>query len=192
MTPRRRRDGAAHAPASFFMDEMPIVRMAPYVRALLRAMRVPPQDVEDLVQEVTAAAWVAMTEGRFRPLPGQPLGDALKLWLTGITWRQVSHYREKAYRRREVPDAAPWAVSGADPWLPHLPALQATVEARDILRAFDLMPPHSVEVLMLRYAAQCELKEIAETLGVSLYIATMRLRSARREFNLVLRRWRYS
>ncbi|EYF07259.1 RNA polymerase sigma factor [Chondromyces apiculatus] len=192
MTPRRRRDGAAHAPASFYVDEMPIVRMAPYVRALLRAMKVPPQDMEDVVQEVTAGAWVAMREGRFQPSPGQPLGDALKLWLTGITWRQVSHYREKASRRREVPSASPWAVPGADSWLPHLPAVQSTVEARDILRAFDLMPPHSVEVLMLRYAAQCEIKEIAETLGVSHYIATMRLRSAHREFSLILRRWRCS
>ncbi|EYF07490.1 RNA polymerase sigma factor [Chondromyces apiculatus] len=189
MTRGRRDDSAAHAPASFYIDEMPIVRMAPFVRALLRAMNVPPQDWEDLVQEVTAGAWLAMTQGRFRPLPGQPLGDALKLWLAGITWRQVSHYREKAHRRREVPDAAPWGVRGADDWLPHLPATAGIVEARDILRALDLITEAQAEILLMRYGERLDVTEIAEALDVKYETARARLRAARLRFIAAAENW---
>src|SRR4029079_6070608 len=30
--------------------------------------------------------------------------DSLYRWLYGIAWRQVSHYRDRAYRRREFPE----------------------------------------------------------------------------------------
>ncbi|EYF05800.1 RNA polymerase sigma factor [Chondromyces apiculatus] len=189
MTRGRRHDGAAHAPASVFIDEMPIVRMAPYVRALLRAMKVPPQDWEDLVQEITAAAWVAMMEGRFRPLPRQPLGDALKLWLTGITWRQTSHFREKAYRRREIPDEAPWTVPGADDWLPHLPATVGVVEARDILRALERITEAQAEILLMRYGEGLDVAEIAEALDVKYETARARLRAARLRFLAAAETW---
>ncbi|AKT39557.1 RNA polymerase sigma factor [Chondromyces crocatus] len=189
MTRGRRRADVAHASPTVYFDEMPIVRMAPYVRALLRAMKVPPQDWEDLVQEITAAAWVAMTQGRFRPLPGQPLGDALKLWLTGITWRQVSHYREKAHRRREVPDAAPWGVPGADDWLPHLPATEGRVEARDILRALDRITESQAEILLMRYGEGFDIVEIAEILDVPYETARARLRIAKERFLAAAENW---
>ena len=73
----------------------------------LRWVRVPPEEMEDLAQDVLLRAWSALVEGGFRPSPHMEMAQALDAWLYGITWRALSHHRHKAYRRYEVSIARP-------------------------------------------------------------------------------------
>ena len=71
----------------------------PYLRAVLRTMGAPAQDEEDLVHEITAAAWTAILAARFRPDPTLPREVAVKRWLGGIARRQVGTHRQRTGQR---------------------------------------------------------------------------------------------
>lgn len=79
-----------------------VVREAPFIRRVLGSYQIPAHDLPDLVQETLFAAWRGIKAGRFCPKPGVPLRLALRRWLSGITWRQASHYRDRAHRRWEI------------------------------------------------------------------------------------------
>jgi RNA polymerase sigma-70 factor (ECF subfamily) len=112
----------------------------PYLRQSLRWLGVADRDLDDVLQDVMLAAYRGLDSydperaaraGSDRdrdkddPEEGGELGadmgappvaaDGLKRWLLGIAWRQASHYRERAYRRREVP------VGAGATWPFHLP-----------------------------------------------------------------------
>src|SRR5690348_9483900 len=95
-----------------------------FLRQSLRWLGVAERDVDDVLQDVMLAAYRrldsfdpthaarAVTGARFRSATSAPPcaaravattpGEPLKRWLFGIAWRQVGHYRGRAYRRREV------------------------------------------------------------------------------------------
>ena len=190
MTRGRRRADVAHTRPAVYLDEAPILRLAPFVRAVLRAQGVPARDREDVCQEIMAAAWVGVRDGRFRPPEAQPIGEALQAWLFGITWRQASHYREKAWRRREVPVPDPYGLTAAAPWVPHVPAPDSRVAAREILGALDEIPVRMREVLLLRYLEGFDTTEIAEILGIPVPTVSTRIRYGMRRFTTAVQRWR--
>lgn len=165
MNPGRHPSDAA-ARQSFYLDEDQIVAQAPFVRAVLAWMGIPGQDREDLVQEVLASAWRKMTEGGFKVDPCVLTEDSLRSWLYGITWRQVSHYRGKAHRRREVLCADPTEHEHALPPV-HVPAPDGPYVAREVLAALDRIPAKYREALILHRLEGFTSVEIGEILGVS-------------------------
>ncbi|WP_437545617.1 hypothetical protein WME97_39935 [Sorangium sp. So ce367] len=66
-----------------------------------------PDDLDDLTQDTVLGAWRSMRAGRFRTSPALRPADAFRPWLAGIASRQASHYRDKAYRRHELPRGRP-------------------------------------------------------------------------------------
>jgi RNA polymerase sigma-70 factor (ECF subfamily) len=172
---------------SLYVDETELVRELPLILKVLRANGVQERDLDDVAQDVLIGAWLAVQEGRFKVLPGTGADrrTGLQRWLTGIAWRQASHYRDRAYNRYEVPFSHPGEyVSG------EAPPSDAQVAAREALRiALPELPPECVEVLALS-ATGATTAEIAEELRIPEGTAASRRRRARERFALSLRRWR--
>jgi RNA polymerase sigma-70 factor (ECF subfamily) len=146
----------------------------PLVALLLRTLRVPARDREDLLQTVLLGAWEAIRACRYRPGPLRHPRDALRAWLHGVVWRQVSHYRESAYVRRAI-------LGGALPAL----ARQAHVEieggllARAALREVAALAVGHREVLHAA-AGPLSLVAWARARDMNPNSAASRLRCARR------------
>jgi len=170
---------------SLYVDETELVRELPLVRKVLRANGVQERDLEDVAQEVLVGAWLAIQEGRFRALPGADVRKALQRWLTGVAWRQASHYRDRACNRYEIPFSHPGQLVAGE-----APPPDAQVAAREALRiALPELPPECLEVVALS-AAGATIAEIAEELGIPEGTAASRRRRARERFAQSLRRWR--
>lgn len=140
-----------------------VVAQRRMVRAVLLLCGIPYRNVEDAVQMVTIAAWVAIRGGRFRPDPSVPPSVSLRTWLRGVMWRQATIILGRASHRHEIPVPDPLrflADRGAvDPY-PRL-------EARGALRLIGDMPePHrhllaalAEDQDLLDYAAEQSLTE---------------------------------
>lgn len=115
----------------------------PFVARLLRTLRVPARDRKDLLQTVLLGAWEAIRASRYRPDPLRHPRHALRAWLHGVVWHQVSHYRESAYIRRTILRGTPRAL-----------AREARIEvdgqllARAALREVAALPEDHREVLL--------------------------------------------
>src|SRR5262245_32081498 len=71
--------------------------LIPYIRAVLRSRGVPRGEEPDLLQAVLVGAWLAITNGRYRPDPA----SSLRAWIAEIARRQAAKYLRSARRRRE-------------------------------------------------------------------------------------------
>ncbi|AKT36769.1 RNA polymerase sigma factor [Chondromyces crocatus] len=113
----------------------------------------------------------------------------LQGWLFGIAWRQVSHYRERAHRRREVMVGLLRKDEGnaALAWNPEeeLGRRESLVRFGAVLERLDL---HRRAVLVLHDLLDFSIAEIAEELGLNRNTTQNRLRVARGEFEAALRR----
>ena len=188
MSPRRRPVGVA-APITTYLDEAPLLAQVPFVRALLRAMGIPRQDEDDLIQEIVIGAWRSITNGRLLIHPDVPLEPALRSWLYGITWRQVRHYRERAHRRREVPVTEPFGHERVLFTL-YAPAPDGPFAAREILAALDRIPAKYRDPLVLHHLEGFDAPEIAAILGIPENTARSRIRLGIRAFTRAVQRWR--
>ena len=172
---------------SLYVDETELVRELPLILKVLRANGVRARDLDDVAQDVLLGAWLAIQEGRFRALPG-PGADrrtGLQRWLTGIAWRQASHYRDRAYNRYEVPFSHPGQLVAGE-----VPSPDAQVAAREALRlAVPELPPGCLDVMALS-ATGATIAEIAEELGIPEGTAASRRRRGRMLFAQSLQRWR--
>ncbi|WP_437914301.1 sigma-70 family RNA polymerase sigma factor [Sorangium sp. So ce302] len=146
----------------------------PFVALLLRALRVPARDLEDLRQTVLLGAWEAIRARRYRPDPRRHPRAALRAWLHGVVWRQVSHYRERASVRREILCGAPPAPAGQA----HVD-IEGELLARAALREVAALPAGHREVL-LAAAGPLSLVAWARTRRMNPNSAASRLRRARR------------
>jgi RNA polymerase sigma-70 factor (ECF subfamily) len=172
---------------SLYVDETELVRELPLVRKVLRANGVQERDLDDVAQDVLLGAWLAMQEGRFKALPGTGADRraGLQRWLTGIAWRQASHYRDRACNRYEIPFSQPGQYVSRE-----APPPDAQIAAREALRlAVPELPPECAEVMALS-ATGATIAEIAEELGIPEGTAASRRRRGRMLFALSLRRWR--
>ncbi|XYH95541.1 sigma-70 family RNA polymerase sigma factor [Sorangium sp. So ce1128] len=167
-----------------YLDPTALLEQRPLIRRTLRARGVLPADLDDLTQDTVIGAWRSMRAGRFRPSPALPPADALRPWLAGIASRQASHYRDKAYRRRELPAVDPDRLSAFA-----APSPEARHVARGLLRAFHRLRPELREILSLVATGLSSL-EIAASLSLPRPTVATRLRLARRLFARALTRFR--
>ncbi|WP_437906288.1 sigma-70 family RNA polymerase sigma factor [Sorangium sp. So ce327] len=146
----------------------------PFVALLLRALHVPARDREDLLQTVLLGAWEAIRARRYRPDPRRHPRAALRAWLHGVIWRQVSHYRESAYVRCEILCSAPLSPAGQPPV-----EIERELLARAALREVAALPVGHREVL-LAAAGRLSLVAWARARHMNPNSAASRLRRARR------------
>jgi RNA polymerase sigma-70 factor (ECF subfamily) len=161
-----------------------LLRQEFFVRRMLLRFGVASADLDDVTQEVLLGAWQAIREGRFRPRGGSPLDGSLRAWLCGIAFRQSSHYRNVAHRRREVPVPDFRTAMGAEGSY----RLDDQLVARAVLRKLRVLSPELQEVLALA-AGGATGDEIAEVIRTPLMTAASRIRRGRAVFARVLKRW---
>jgi len=176
--PRRRRGPSPRtACPAVIVSAVVIMEHAPQIQALLLHFKVRPDDVDDLLQEVLAGAWRSMKEGRFRPSPHRPLAEALPGWLYGVVWRYVSHYRQKAWRRNEIPVRQPRARLGRE-----TSSLEERYAAWELLQGLDRLPRWESEILVLHYADGYDTQELSSLTKVGPRAVRLRIAKARRDF----------
>lgn len=184
-----------------------------FLRQALRWLGVAERDLDDVLQDVMLAAYRALDgfdpargarearEDQPRCEPGVGAGSAvppdanalrepLKRWLFGIAWRQVGHYRDRAYRRREVAvgAGASWPFDVADP-SPSSEQLLAREESGRIVG--HLLGQLELErriVLIMHDLLELSITEIARDLDLKENTARNRLRLAREDFRVALKR----
>lgn len=184
-----------------------------FLRQALRWLGVAERDLDDVLQDVMLAAYRALDgfdpargargaqedEPRCEHGPGvgsavppdaSALCEPLKRWLFGIAWRQVGHYRDRAYRRREVAVGAgtSWPFDMADP-SPSSEQLLAREESGRIVGC--LLGQLDLErriVLIMHDLLDFSIAEIARELDVKENTARNRLRLAREDFRVAVKR----
>ncbi|WP_437581306.1 RNA polymerase sigma factor [Sorangium sp. So ce887] len=169
-----------------------------------RLMGVAEADIEDLLQEVLLAAYRSLD--RFDPTWCPPQDDADPAgrdawrqhrsaearWVFGIAWRKVSHYLDRAHRRREVPSGLLPAPRG-EPVDPAPLSEQRAVERERLELVIDVLwtlAPERRLLLVLHEAYEVPLVEIARELGINYNTATNRLRLAREDYHAAIQRLR--
>jgi RNA polymerase sigma-70 factor, ECF subfamily len=156
----------------------------------LRWLKVPAEDVGDVVHDVVLVAHPKL--GQFRP---QRLGSeeevdanrALLAWLVGIAWRRVTRDRTRARSRLEVCMGNIAELAGAGSLTPEELAdrAQQTDIALDVLAG---LRPERAEVLVLHDVGGLSVPEIACRLKVNANTAKSRLHRAREDVRVILRR----
>lgn len=142
-----------------------------YVCRSLRRCGIRDADVEDLAHDVFLAVHTHLgTFDRSRPI---------KPWLFGISFRVASHFKRRpGYRREEIGE-------GKDV-LDDAPLADAKIETEQkrtlVLAALDALDDDRRAVLVMHDLDELPMKEIAEVLGIPVFTAYSRLRTAREQF----------
>jgi RNA polymerase sigma-70 factor (ECF subfamily) len=140
----------------------------------LRALGVPPDQVDDAVQDVFLVV--------HRRLPRFDHAAPVRSWILGIARNVARRLHER--RHRSPPRLA---VVQPDP-----PAPEELVARRDaaavVERFLDALDPEQRAVFVLAQLEGLDVPEIARTLGIKLNTAYSRLRLARRRFDRVVAR----
>ncbi len=125
-------------------------------------------DAEDVLQDVMFKVYNTLGgfEGR----------SAFKTWLMRVTMNTCLTFISKSKRRREFREQ--WTQETADTTVTHLDTAGYDVEA-----LLANIKPQDREVLTLRYLADLSLADIAESCGISLSAAKMRLYRATEALN---------
>jgi RNA polymerase sigma-70 factor, ECF subfamily len=120
--------------------------------------KVPPQDVEDVTQEI----FIALV----RSLDGYQQRSRFNTWLYTIVNRQIADF----YRRRSRSERG-YAVELDSDGAPEFPSTADHEEADQrmlIQKALHTLPEHYQEVILMRFADGLTFSEIAEQRGQSL------------------------
>ncbi|WP_437513090.1 RNA polymerase sigma factor [Sorangium sp. So ce1099] len=180
----------------------------------LRLLGVDEPDIDDLSQEVLLAAYESLD--RFDPAypasasPSPPLeaasadhpppregrhqhgSSAEARWVYGIAWRKVSHYLDRAYRRREFPNGLHPAPYGQP--LDPVPSSEQRIAERERLalaiEVLGTIAPERRIVLVLHEAYEVPIVEIARQLAINYNTACSRLRLAREDYRAAVQRLR--
>ncbi|MGK3963029.1 RNA polymerase sigma factor [Sorangium sp. So ce118] len=165
-------------------------------------------DIDDLLQEVLLTAY--KTLDRFDPTWHPPQTEAgvaadparrdgphqhrsaEARWVFGIAWRKVSHYLDRAHRRRELAHGLlPASCSEAVDPAPL--SEERAVERERLELVIDVLwtlAPERRLVLVLHEAYEVPLVEIARDLGINYNTASSRLRLARADYRAAVKRLR--
>ena len=145
---------------------------ARWLRAVVYSRLRDPDAVDDVMQEVAAAA----------VKQNSPLQDASKIapWLYRVAIRQALLYRRGCGRRRKLTDGFACELQGrehtaTDP----LDWLLADERRARVRQALEGLPRRDVEILLLKYQEDWSYREIAGHLGLSESAVEARLHRAR-------------
>jgi RNA polymerase sigma-70 factor (ECF subfamily) len=150
---------------------------------LVCAMGIDPGRAQDVLQDVHVAAW--------RKCPAEANWADLKRWLLRVTINRCNLEHRRRARWRAVLDelARLWSRSedAADP-----AELVSQGEQRELVRrTLDRLAPELRSVLVLRYFAEFDSKEIGKILQLPDGTVRSRLRAARKRLALELKRSGY-
>lgn len=184
----------------------------PFVRQVLRWLGVAEYDLDDVLQDVMIAAYRALprfdprcqvprdepaqpgaaTAGAGAPSRAAPLEppDALRRWLFGIAWRQASHYRGRAHRRREIAVGAgpSWPLLAIDPGPSSEQVVAREQRSRLIAQLLERIELDRRVVLVMYELLEIPISEIARELELKETTVRNRLRLARQDFRLAVKR----
>ena len=155
-------------------------REYPKVRNLVRRFGVRGEDAEDVTQDIFVTA--------YRRLPDLDAARPLRPWLFGFAFRAASDYRRLARHRVEVmtesdaPASAPLAED----------AIAKAEDAKLLEDALSSIDIDKRAVLVAYEIDEQPMKEIADALGIPVFTAYSRLRTAREELAENVRRLRKS
>lgn len=125
--------------------------------------RLEPQDAEDAVSEVFAAAW--------RRFESMPAGLEPRLWLYGVARNTVNNFRRSARRRERL-----WSkVSSLRPRHSHLPEHHLN---EVLIEALARLSERDQEIIRLRVWEDLSGGQVAAVLGISRPAANTRLHRA--------------
>ncbi|WP_437280197.1 sigma-70 family RNA polymerase sigma factor [Sorangium sp. So ce375] len=113
-------------------------------------------------------------------------------WLFGIAWRQVRHYLERAYRRREVPAGLADAACFQQAYVAASSEHQIAAKERLALaiRLLSEVAPERRAILLLADGYDVPMREIARALSLNEHTAASRLRLARQDYRAAEKRLR--
>jgi RNA polymerase sigma-70 factor, ECF subfamily len=124
-------------------------------------------EAEDLVQEAYLQAWKSFH--RFE------LGTNCRAWLYKILFHVIQHHRRKLYNRSaHDSDESVMETLAYDPPVPQ------DLRDEDVLAAFDKIPLHYREVVLLADVNEFSYKEVAETLSMPVGTVMSRLSRGRK------------
>ncbi|WP_437671021.1 RNA polymerase sigma factor [Sorangium sp. So ce131] len=185
-----------------------------FLRQALRWLGVAERDIDDVLQDVMIAAYHALDgfdPGRSAgeepsaphlpahgpgpahgapPRAATPLWEPLKRWLFGIAWRQAGHYRDRAYRRREVAVGAgtSWPFDQADPGLSSEQLLAREQLGQLVGRLLGTLDLDRQRILILHDLLEVPIADIARELMEKENTVRNRLRLARQDFRVAVKR----
>jgi RNA polymerase sigma-70 factor (ECF subfamily) len=126
-----------------------------------------PTEAEDVVQETYLQAWKSFH--RFES------GTNCRAWLHKILFHVVQHYRRKSFRLVLKQDDEDTLEEN----LTYEPPIPEEVTDDDVLAAFQKIPEHYREVVLLADVHEFAYREIAETLSIPLGTVMSRLNRGR-------------
>jgi RNA polymerase sigma-70 factor, ECF subfamily len=184
-----------------------------FLRQALRWLGVAERDLDDVLQDVMLAAYRRLdtfdptrtalaTSGdvpggeRERGTTGNTTAgtaascDPLRRWLFGIAWRQVAHYRDRAYRRREVTvgAGASWPFDPADPQLSSEQLLVQEERSQLVSRLLGAIEMDRRVILVMYELLDVPIADIAHELKLKENTVRNRLRLAREDFRIAVKR----
>jgi RNA polymerase sigma-70 factor, ECF subfamily len=147
-----------------------------FVWSCARRMGVPPDAVDDVVQEIFIVVHARLKTVQ-RP-------SSLRSWLYSVARRTVSAFhrsrRSRSEREARVPAVGHYSASPMQPSPLDLAVL--TDEVKLLWRLLLQLDPVKREVLVLTELEEMTVPEVAEAVGIPLNTAYSRLRVARQEF----------
>jgi RNA polymerase sigma-70 factor (ECF subfamily) len=165
-----------------------------YLPEALRLLKVPPDDVDDLIHDIVIIAHRGLDHYEPRASGGEHAdpGRMLRAWLSGIAWRQVSKRRRLAYRRFELPDGdrRDLPVNTPDE-TPSSEQIAAETERRRILgRVLQQIPAERAEVLIMHTFLEMSAPDIARELGLNENTVKSRIARGRADVLAAMKRLR--
>ncbi|MGA3123523.1 MAG: sigma-70 family RNA polymerase sigma factor [Polyangiaceae bacterium] len=152
---------------------------AAYVWSSLRRLGVPAADLEDVTHDVFLQV--------HRRLGQYDASRPVRPWLFGFAYRRASQHRRRAHRRHEIPGEPDTATH---PGVPPDRQLSVQEDRKLVLLALEAMGMDRRAVFVLHEIDQVPMSDIATSLGIPVNTAYSRLRIARAEFAVAVRRLR--
>lgn len=146
-----------------------------YLYRTLRRLGASSSEIEDLAQEVFLVL--------HRGWADYDVARPLRPYLFGIAFRIVSAHQRRRSRERplahtDIEDRSPWPDR----------ALQAKQDRAVVLSALDRIPLPRRAVLVMHDIDDVPMTEVAAVLSIPLFTAYSRLRKARKELEVTVRR----
>ena len=131
-------------------------------------------EAEDLVQEAYLQAWKSFH--RFE------LGTNCRAWLFKILFHVIQHHRRKWFKMRLVSNED----ERIEETVSYEPPVSPQLSDEDVLAAFEKLPLHYREVVLLADVDELSYKEVAAALGIPLGTVMSRLNRGRKLLRLEL------